>query len=806
MMQPGNTEQGRDMSLQESSVGSLITAVLETAGMGLQSDMLDLFSSTEGQLIAGLFYLFVIVSAITAFALFGSYQWVRYLLVGPALFFFLTEVRIPNDPVHWKFGDKVYKKEMTGKMLQGVMDYAEGGNRTAGSKTDVSFFFATWNWVVTDIIGSLVSVVGTDTSGSSETFINKVERYMGFWNENWLGGEVELNQVINFSLRSECSDYFKISMIVNDPTTDLLTERHYKKVIEDRGITVAEGATKEELQKAINDAIKEQGWWVHMSDISADPKNKLYQFVKQDLGLDASEPINCQRMWVSIVKYLKIGMAKKIKLALNPEDFAAKNPNDTTTKVSAQLRAFIEKMYTETARSGSMTRFHSYTTNQQGQVVLDLSGGSPINTDELLKDPKFEAGLQRAIDWIVARSLFKAIWTGDPRASSFNFEERTGARNVQSRVRDFYRKDRESVVNHALHHNNQIETYRFKNDFLAGALSLPHYQGFLMLLLAAGFPFFALFVLIPGRSGAVLTWMGLWVWVKSWDFGMAIVLMIDDILYAVFPRGPALQAGDIDIPGSAWHRVMQVDPGYSAATYYNIIGTCLYAIPFVTGFMVKAGGKEFINMFHQTWSGHAKRLSTGSQTFKRVLVFESYSKRMEDGLTGYTNKEMLRIKPQTDQMLQQQKELTAMSEVLKAKGLKALRQEVIGLYGEKSELAKIMGVGTGITRDLAQQYFNEHIQMIDRNRAALIDLTKMKAGFNYSTLASGSYASQQAVKSRYFNHGYMHAHHGRAEFKRDLAKFYDAEKIVAKQVGEAELGGFLQFSKAVSSALAGGAK
>ena len=140
-------------------------------------------------------------------------------------------------------------------------------------------------------------------------------------------------------------------------------------------------------------------------------------------------------------------------------------------------------------------------------------------------------------------------------------------------------------------------------------------------------------VVIPGRAGAMFTWMGLWAWVKLWDLGFAVVMMLDDILYTMMPRAPNLSGNEIMDPGAAWQRVMSVDPNYAAATYYNIIATCLFAVPLATGVFVKRGGGELMNIVHSSWQAKANGLGASAGTFVRALQAQALANQFYSNLT-----------------------------------------------------------------------------------------------------------------------------------------------------------------------------
>ena len=69
------------------------------------------------------------------------------------------------------------------------------------------------------------------------------------------------------------------------------------------------------------------------------------------------------------------------------------------------------------------------------------------------------------------------------------------------------------------------------------ALMIPYIQGILMFLLALGYPFACLMVIMPGHQKTIVTWASFWLWVKLWDVGFAIVMSIERSVWAMLGNG-----------------------------------------------------------------------------------------------------------------------------------------------------------------------------------------------------------------------------------------------------------------------------
>jgi hypothetical protein len=142
---------------------------------------------------------------------------------------------------------------------------------------------------------------------------------------------------------------------------------------------------------------------------------------------------------------------------------------------------------------------------------------------------------------------------------------------------------------------NKSWAYGYKKSIISTAMTLPYWQGVALYFLAMMFPFFALLLLIPGKYGGFIYWFLLWIWVKSWDAGFAVVMVLDSVLKDIFQpnnvTGEFLNKvtnpePDIAFAKSAVFALRTLDPTFELGTYYAIIGSSLAAIPIITSYIV----------------------------------------------------------------------------------------------------------------------------------------------------------------------------------------------------------------------------
>lgn len=127
--------------------------------------------------------------------------------------------------------------------------------------------------------------------------------------------------------------------------------------------------------------------------------------------------------------------------------------------------------------------------------------------------------------------------------------------------------------------------------------SMPYYQGIILYFLAVLFPFFALLLIIPGKHSGFFLWFILWFWAKSWDIGFAIIMMLDDVLHAIFVQGLQASGASTGLERElslAALSLQEQDPTFQPAVYYTIMNVAFKSIPIVTSYFIigalKGGG------------------------------------------------------------------------------------------------------------------------------------------------------------------------------------------------------------------------
>ncbi len=153
------------------------------------------------------------------------------------------------------------------------------------------------------------------------------------------------------------------------------------------------------------------------------------------------------------------------------------------------------------------------------------------------------------------------------------------------------------------------------------AAAIPYIQGVLLYLLTAAFPFFAMFLVMPGRADSFFVWISLWVWVKSWDIGFALVGVARRIMW-VYMRHSANQFRqpiDWASPESVFAVMRDNDPFATPNTYFQIVALLTVSVPFLTAHAC-LGATNLYDAFKMSIDQTANRFGQRRSAWTRRVV------------------------------------------------------------------------------------------------------------------------------------------------------------------------------------------
>lgn len=144
------------------------------------------------------------------------------------------------------------------------------------------------------------------------------------------------------------------------------------------------------------------------------------------------------------------------------------------------------------------------------------------------------------------------------------------------------------------------------------AKMIPYLQGVLLYLLAMAYPFACIVIVIPGMHKSLFTWMSFWAWVKLWDLGFAIVVVLERSVWAMLGNNSnASLTNDLVVQMANWGAVLVRCPGGNEIPSGNdaAIGC---PVPEILNLTQYSGGPVGVGTM-QTWENLLR-------TFDRALV------------------------------------------------------------------------------------------------------------------------------------------------------------------------------------------
>lgn len=538
------------------SVSTLVGAAMESAGHLAQSRMLDMLNRPGADNLAGLLFLISIIGAVITVAVGGSYRLGKWLLVGPAIYFFLIATRVPSQGASWRFADRERPMSEVMEATRGILDGVSAGE-AGGTAGNVSYFFSVWDRLTSEVVQDSIALLRLTEDGSDLDFIAKTDRYLQLYGRHT--NDPYLTLLLNLSLNNRCSNYFVLQWTAGNPDAPPHRIRAANRQLR------AWGEDRAFFNLGEHQVL--QGW-VRVI-LQGSP---VVGYVDQ--------PMNCMQLWQLAVEVTRVAFSSQfidtlVGMRLPREQGAAQARERLARKFGMRL--------------------------QNGRVIQD-SGVAP------------EQRLRMAINELTARIVLRELSQVRRNLVAMDMDEHPQVSFGEGGMKLDHETSR------AIRALGYADEFQYKGEIIGAALTMPHVQGMILYFLAMTFPFFALVTMIPGRHMAIGTWMGLWLWAKLWDFGFAVVMMVDNILYALLPHGPPLNDRDLLEPRRALSTIFEVDPTYSAHTYYNLVACCLFAVPVVTGFLVHRSGRELVSSISEGFKEFPTGFGNSMASFQRGMM------------------------------------------------------------------------------------------------------------------------------------------------------------------------------------------
>ncbi|HQH29066.1 MAG TPA: hypothetical protein PLP17_16855, partial [Oligoflexia bacterium] len=151
------------------TAGTLVGAILESAGYHYQSYLLDVLKNPLENEVGGLIYLLGIAVAVFYTATQGGFKMTAYLMIGPPLFFAVIKVRGPIDDAKWEFGKSARNQA---QVQEGVQKVAPNSGQA-----NVSKLFGRYVQLVGTVNNEIINRLNKGRSGTDLWFVMKAELF-----------------------------------------------------------------------------------------------------------------------------------------------------------------------------------------------------------------------------------------------------------------------------------------------------------------------------------------------------------------------------------------------------------------------------------------------------------------------------------------------------------------------------------------------------------------------------------------------------------------------------------------------------
>jgi len=646
----------------------MAAAVLETAGYKTQEYILG-FMSQHLRATGTLLYVISVLLALLIIGLFGKYKWGAYLILGPTLFYFLVGYSGPVSGTVWRLGSSTPRlpngpAQSEAEAVAAMRDLAP--QAMGNGDINVAFPFKVYTQVVDKLIKMLVSTI-LPLKDRVEQEKNLLFANRAYALETLLGSKMDhpqLLQMFNGDYLISCKTMMDAAINLANPD---LTLARRNQILSERA-AASNPRTIDLYNKSVDTIdrmrIQYTEQWDAGRTMTVNPGAAVRQFMTENQGNAAAAPavqafltsrgaanvealteltMTCEQLWnivadavvvhsMPAVEALRdtyasqinlsdrgilcIDLAKKLNMVLTPADATA-----------------CEERYLVTLAGTFMLR----------NAIADLSSSRALT--KMKNDMEFIASDKRgtvfdhgedAEDWNLISDPISATPSVSPGAfmgqngNVFAFQRSKNGSDIQRMGLYENKKDgskmwrpvtvlRSDVLGNfdaVFVEHQRYQTTELRQKVFSFALNLPYYQGVLLYLLAVGYPFFALTVIIPGRGGAFLNFLLAWLWVKSWDVGFAVLMVLEKILWNLFPgqdfNGDFIGRRKISeqaLP-QLITEVFKVDPSYNVHGYYFFLSIAAFGIPTICGYATLKLRKGMVMAVSE---GITNKLNQGAQ-------------------------------------------------------------------------------------------------------------------------------------------------------------------------------------------------
>lgn len=537
-----------------NSAGSLISAILESAGYHYQSSILNTLSEPLKNEVGGLIYLLGICIVLFQLAVLKSSKLAPWLLIGPAIFLYIINERdsIPN--AQWQFGSNKRQQQEVNKGVESI---------AGGSQARVSKVFKRYVEVVGTTVSKMVDVI-SNTQVENDLWLMSKGQFFG--NMTTLQeDDVGLRQLIHYGLLDKCHQVISIARSVSDPT---------KRIVQSGAANSQVDEAQRYFSPSLLKAEADYSLLAHQRHISFAQIDPILDFIARAEGKSGDDlhdrKKELAKLTFSCIDVWEFALQAIIKKSERFEEGLSKDASRLGMKPSAMKNLLVQA-------SGGNNR--SPLLSSRGYSSERAQELSRVIAKYYLRNETRNSDHGSRLAGFIGRTDIRKIGIGSQGENAFTEQARVAAQEWSEKERLTY-----------------------------AAHSMPTYQGLALYFLAIAFPFFALLLLIPGRATSFLLWFMLWLWIKSWDVALAIVAQVDTIFWSIYVAQKQTFGMDEKLPNdfkAAFAALEQTDPTFQMTGYYAMLSVCILGIPPITAQLILGsmrGGASLISQGMQRMS------------------------------------------------------------------------------------------------------------------------------------------------------------------------------------------------------------
>lgn len=602
------------------SSGTFAATMLESAGYYYQQLILDSLAGPLTGSLGALIYIVAIIVAVISVVSTGKYSFGAWLLIGPGLYFSTVVPRTAAIGSEWALGNTPRNTELVQAEVKELLKSQKLSSDSNVAPAQVSYLFAWYNNLASSAIKEIVKGLNNSRDPAQFGFILRQQIFSEIHSANvsdpgfidllhsgfftqcrsavQKGREVydERNTHVRDALSKEYTQLMKTNVRLNSRQAKEWLAGFRAAYERKTQIFTAVMSSPVDAQR-INDFVTalslDKG---QAGAISVDPK--FPDYLPEDYRLVDSSVFTCEQIW----QFVRIGLVLQAKRVIDGSTQELKSKGGIEYDNMLSSLGMITGLYQVPA--------------------LNKNINSSIK-------PKMIDLLYRSVAMYIMRNE-----ANKDMNSGFlhEFANRTGVRELELPGQDnLVRYTRESL---------QRDEWEEKTRLITSAAQLPYYQGLVLYFLSVLFPFFALLLLIPGRHAGFLLWFGLWFWAKSWDIGFAVIMLLDDMLFAMFSvahESGAMSAQPLinTDASAALSLIRELDPSFELGTYYAIMATAVHSIPVIASYLVLGSLQGGAGLIAQGISSYSQGFQNAAGAVSAMRMTQAQASAAEE--FGYKN-------------------------------------------------------------------------------------------------------------------------------------------------------------------------